>query len=240
MTRVELDCDDNYEAQILPHVELYRLTIAPAVERLFFPANKYPNDGGRIAAVDALDDLVRRGKLISREFPKVKGAAGGERYFVLPATKSSKEPGDSQTIDFDLQTLWFATLSEHRFHRLSLAETRRLFASPPHHHVRHVLGDMGDGPFVSRIYPSKVEVKETIPRLKQFITEARSKHGLGSWIDAGDYGFCVLADNHKKLQVIGDAVMSKRHGAGALADQARIQVAFAPTASKVSEAISEL
>jgi hypothetical protein len=102
------------------------------------------------------------------------------------------------------------------------------------------VGDEGDGPFVARIYPSKVEVKETIPRLKQFISEARTKHGLASWIESGDYGFCVLADNHKKVEAVGEAVVSKRQGAGALADQARIQVAFAPTAGKVSQAMSEL
>ncbi len=240
MTKVDLDPGDNHEAEILAHVELYRLTIAPAVERLFFPQDQYPDGDARMAAADVLDALVSCGRLVAREFPKAKGAAAGEKYYVLPATKSSKEPGDSQTIDFDLQTLWFATLSEHRFHRLSVTETRRLFTSPPHHHVRHVVGDVGDGPFVARIYPSKVAGKETVVRLKQFMSEARTKHGLGSWIDFGDYGFCVLADNHKKVEAVGDAVMSNRQGAGALADQARIQVAFAPTAGNVSEAMSEL
>ena len=233
------DSQTSYGA-ILAHVELYRLTIAPVVERLFFLADHNAGDQASVRAAETLDTLVSRGRLLARQFPKVKGATVGETYYVLPAGKSAKEPGDAQTMDFDLQTLWFAALSEQRFHRLSVAETRQLFVTPPHHHVRHVLGDVGDGPFVGRVYPSKVEVKETVARLKQFMSEARTKHALGPWIDDGDYGFCLLADNHRKVEALGEAVMSRRQGAGALADQARILVAYAPTAGIVSQAMSEL
>lgn len=240
ITKEDKDVGARRKTAILDHVELYRLTILPAIERLFFSEDQLPDNEGRLQATETLDELVSRGKLVVRSFPAAKGTADGETYYVLPATKSVKEPGDSQTIDFDLQTLWFATLSEHRFHRLSVTEIRRLFASPPHHHVRHVLGDVGDGPFLSRIYPSKVAVKETILRLKQFMSEGRTKHGLGPWIDAGDYGFCILVDSYQKVQAVADAVMSKRQGGAAFADQARIQVAFAPTASNVSQAMGEL
>jgi hypothetical protein len=188
-------------------------------------------------AQDALEALVRKGRLMARCFPNAQGAATGESYYV---TNSAKDLGDAQTIDFELQTLWFSTLSEHRYHRLTIAEIRQLIRTPPHHHIRHVVGDVGDGPFIGRVYASKVGIKDTVGRLKQFMSEARTKHGLGSWVDTGDYGFCVLLDSHTKVEAMADAVMSNRQGAGAIADKARIHVAFAPTSENVSEAIGEL
>jgi len=224
---------------ILDHVELYRLTIAPAVERLFFSEEKFPGGGAQRAA-DALAALVRLGKLVAHKFPKARGGSTGETYYAPPPNKSTKKSSDAQGVNFDLQTLWLCALSETRCYRLSLSETRGLFPTPPHHHVRHVIGDLGDGPFVSRIYPSSVDVSGTVANLKKFINEARSKHRLGDWIDSGDYGFCVLADHPQKVERVAEAVMSKRQGAGALADLARIEVAFAPTAGNVSQAMSEL
>lgn len=235
-----IDSPAHIASAILDHVELYRLTIIPAVERLFFSSERYSEGEGRRRAKELLSALVQKGKLVLRPFPKSKDTSQGESYYVLPETKSVKEPSDSQTIDFDLQALWFSTLSEHRYHRLTLTEIRRLLPHPPHHHVRHVVGDCGDGPWMARLYPSKVDIKETLVRLKHFIREARTKHELGPWIESGEYGFCVLVDNYKKVEAVGEAVMSKRQRGGALAHQARIQVAFAPTAGNVSQAISEL
>lgn len=237
MAASDKDSRDRNERAILDHVELYRLTIAPSIERLLFPADEYPGDEARGRAVDALEELVRRGKLLAREFPKAKGAMRGASYYVLPAAKALD---DAQGINFDLQTLWLSTLTEHRYYRLTKPEIARLFATPPHHHVRHVVGDVGDGPFVARVYPSAVPVKETVARVKQFMSEARGKHGLASWVDAGDYGFCILVDNQRKVEAVGEAMMARRQGGGALADEARIQVAFAPTAGVVSQAIDEL
>lgn len=236
----EVELSKRRDSVILSHVELYRLTITPAVERIFYGTGQSSNDAARLQAVEALEELVTQKKLVARSFPNANGAGGGETYYVLPAPRQKKLPADSQAIDFDLQTLWLATLSEQRFHRLTVTDIRRLFPAPPHHHVRHVIGDCGDGPCVYRIYPSKVGVKESVSRLKQFISEARTKYGLGSWLDCGDYGFTILVDNHRKAQAISEAVISKRQGAGALADQVRIQVAFAPTASNVTQAIAEL
>lgn len=224
------------EETILAHVELYRLTIAPAVERLFFSRETAGGDGATVAA-DVLNETVRQGRLIARKLPGVKGAE--ENYYVLPPTKASKRTSDAQGVNFDLQTLWFCALSDARSYRLSLEETRRLFLRPPHHHVRHVITDQGDGPYVLRIYPTSVDVKSTVANLKKFIAEARSKHQLGDWIDAGDYGFCVLADHRQKVERIAEAMSTRRPGAGALAELARIEVAFAPTAVNVAEALSQ-
>ncbi len=239
MTVEDLGERPQRDEAILAHVELYRLTIAPAVERLYFPEENFPGQG-RQRAADALAVLVRLGKLVARKFPQARGSSIGETYYVLPPNKSSKKSSDAQGVNFDLQTLWLCALSETRSYRLSLSETRELFPTPPHHHVRHVIADMGDGPFVSRIYPSSVDVSATVANLKKFINEARSKHRLGDWIDSGDYGFCVLADHPQKVEGVAAAVTSKRQGAGALADLARIEVALAPTASNVSQAVSEL
>ena len=224
------------EEAILAHVELYRLTIAPAVERIFFSKEIVGSDGAA-KAVAALAELVKQGRLVAHKLPGVKGAE--ENYYVLPLTKATKRTSDAQGVNFDLQTLWFCALSEARSYRLSLEETRKVFPRPPHHHLRHVITDQGDGPYVLRIYPTSVDVKSTVANLKKFIAEARSKHQLGDWIDAGDYGFCVLADHPQKVERIAEAVIAKRQGAGALAELARIEVAFAPTAVNVAEALSQ-
>jgi len=223
------------EEAILTHVELYRLTIAPVVERLFFSQERAGSDGAAAAASDILAELVCQRRLAAHKLPGVKGTE--ENYYVLPPTKATKRTSDAQGVNFDLQTLWFCAMSEVRSYRLSLEETRRLFPRPPHHHVRHVITDQGDGRYILRIYPTSVDVKSTVANLKKFIAEARSKHQLGDWIDAGDYGFCVLVDHLQKVERIADAVIARRPGAGALAELARIEVAFAPTAANVSEAL---
>lgn len=233
MTTQLFETQATLEEEILAHVELYRLTIAAAVERLFFSQEPPGSDGA--AAADVLAELVRQGRLTAHKLPGAKG--GEETYYVLPPTQSSKRTSDAQGVNFDLQTLWFCAFTEPPSYRLSLQETRMLFPRPPHHHVRHVITEHGDGPYVLRIYPTSVDVKSTVANLKKFIAEARSKHQLGDWIDTGDYGFCVLADHRHKVERIAEAVIAKRPGAGALAELARIEVAFAPTAVNVAEAL---
>jgi hypothetical protein len=237
MTTPLFETQATLEDEILAHVELYRLTIAAVVARIVFSQGSAESDGAATAAADILAQLVRQGRLAAHKLPGPKGEE--ETYYVLPPTKSSKRTSDAQGVNFDLQTLWFCALSETPSYRLSLQETRRIFPRPPHHHVRHVVTEQGDGPYVLRIYPTSVDVKSTIANLKKFIAEARSKHQLGEWIDAGDYGFCVLADHPQKVERIAEAVIAKRPGAAALAELGRIEVAFAPTAVNVAEALGQ-
>lgn len=212
---------------IIDHVNLYKLTIAAAVERLFFAA--VPGEdaaGASLRTRTALDALVQQKQLVRGKFPQ------GEPFYVLPGVK---RPPNTQTVDYDLAALWLCTMQPwQRFHRLETAEIRKLFPSPPHHHVRHLLGDAGDGPVVFRIYPTAVDVKTTLKRLKGFIAETRTRLGLAAWLDAGDYGFIVCCETETKSAHVAELVTFPRDGQR-LADDARIIVATTPTSASLSK-----
>ena len=213
---------------IIDHVALYKLTIAAAAERLFFAA--LPGGGGAQTSLrtrNALDALVQHKRLVRGKFPQ------GEPFYVLPGVK---RPPNTQTIDYDLAALWLCAMQPGlRFHRLETAEIRKLFPSPPHHHVRHVVGDAGDGPVVYRLYPTAVDVKTTLKRLKGFIAETRTRLGLASWLEAGDYGFIVCCETDAKSAQVAELVMSR--AGERLADEARIIVATAPTSASIAKGV---
>lgn len=208
---------------ILAHVGLYQLTLARVVRRLFFPKARYPDRAtAKKLCGDTLAALVRANKLKSHKFPN------GEDYFSL----ASQKPVNTQAVDYDLGTLWLCCMERKRFHRLSTPEVRRLFSTPPHHHVRHCLADEEGGPVVYRLYFSSVDVKSAVTQARKHLTEARNKHGLTKWIECGDYGFIVCCESEGKAQEISEA-LRRPTASGALHEQARFIVATVPTSSTV-------
>lgn len=209
---------------IVAHVELYQLTLARVVRRLYFPGELYKDRKlAKKLCGDTLSALERAEKLRSYLLP------GAEQYY----TPATKKPANTQAIDYDLGTLWLCCMEQKRFHRLSTSEIRRLFPTPPHHHVRHCVSDEDGGPVVYRLYFSTVDVKSTIAQAKKHVSESRNKYGLKDWVERGDYGFIVCSDSERKSQEIADALRRSTSGGGALHDQARFLVATVPTSSSL-------
>lgn len=212
------------DACILEHVALYRLTLAAVVQRLFFPEEHYPDrDEAKKRAGDTLSALCRQQKLRAHKFP------GGLAYYTLRHAK----PANTQAIDFDLATLWICCLDKNRSYRLETAEVRRLFETPPHHHLRHCLTPEDDGPVIYRIYPTTVDVKTTISYLKKHIVDARNRRGLADWIDLGDYGFWVATETEAKAEKLAEALRHTTSTRPALVDGARLVVSVVPTSESL-------
>ncbi|MCI0335390.1 MAG: hypothetical protein L0228_19450 [Planctomycetes bacterium] len=200
---------------------MYQLTLACVVRRLFFPEALYPdrNEAKKLCG-DMLSALIRAKKLRSHKFPS------GENYY----TRADRRAANTQAIDYDLATLWLC-MEQKRFHRLTTPELRRLFPTPPHHHVRHCLTQEEGGPVVYRLYFSSVDVKSTVLQAKKHLSESRNKYGLRNWIECGDYGFIVCSESERKSQEVADALQRSAAGSGASHDQARFLVATVPTSA---------
>lgn len=212
------------DALLLAHVNLYQLTLPSVARRLFFPAAIYPQrDEAKKRCGDMLSALVRAKKISKHIF------SSGESYYTL----AGKRSGNTQAIEYDLGTLWLCCMESKRFHRLSTAELRGLFATPPHHHIRHCVSEEDGGPVVYRLYFSTADVKSTVLQSRRHLTEARNKHGLRLWVESGDYGFIVCSESEQKSQDIADALQRSTAGGGSLHDQARFLVATVPTSATV-------
>ena len=212
------------DQRILAHVELYQLTIARVVCRLFFPSSQNSDrEVAKKVCGDALAALVRAKRLVCHKFPN------GEPYYALP----TKTPPNSQTIDYDLGTLWLCCMERKRFYRLATADVRRLFATPPHHHVRHCLSNEVDGTVAYRLYFSSVDAKSSIVQTKKHLSESRNKYGLKNWVECGDYGFIICCESEQKSRDIADALTRSTTDGGALHEQARFIVATVPTSATI-------
>jgi len=205
-----------YEAAIMRHVDLYKLTITACVEK----ALSFAHSPERPSAKAVLDSLIASKQLRTDEFPS------GEKYYTR---YGASRPSNTQTIDYDLATLWLCFMEPKlRFYRIETTELRSLMPFPPHHHIRHVIGEHNDGNVVYRVYPTAVDVRTTLKRLKHFVSELRNKHRLGDWLNNGDYGFVICCETEQKKLQLADSITSTRNGSR-LADDARMVVTTTPT-----------
>jgi hypothetical protein len=124
----------------------------------------------------------------------------------LPRERSPKI--SSATLDSYLATLWFCTMGPHPRYRLTQAELSRpeIFGSSAPINTPHVVSNELGRPQIFRIYSATTDATVAARQLRSKIRELRATPELGSWLDAGDYGFAVLGETKDKVVALKDAI----------------------------------
>lgn len=215
---------------ILRHTGLYRITLRPVLERLFFGGKSC---GAVLQRLRSDDGLLQLGKLPRRVSyyqltPKAAAQLG------LPVSRTT--PFGTQALHRHLSILWFCCMGQPRRFRLEPDKLERLFPSHP------PAGDhcVEEGDKKSRIYhlytpDAHAAMRNVIREIRANLNEACANRALDKWLEGQRYSFAVLVETPERRAALRSALKAAYEGELPLIAQAYFRVEVVPGLLTIGE-----
>ena len=216
--------------RLMDHLGLYRISLRPIVERLFFDGKNSGN---------VIQRLLNQKRIQSRS-----GLPRRMRYYQLSAAEAKTrgfpvgrtEPFGSQALNTHLGVLWFCCAGETRRHLVEPDDLQRQFGeglpSGPHaveqDYAMHRLWRL-------RVAAAEAEDNSLIRWLRKEMA-ALSRHSqLATPLRTRQYAFMLLVDTKTRVPALEQSILE-----AGLTEDALIQVEFAPSHLTLAEAVKQL
>jgi len=218
------------DLKILQHVGLYRISLRPVLQRLFF------GDANPGAVLQRLreEGWLRTGKLPRNvSYYQLTGKAAG--YLDLPLSRAT--PFGAQALLGHLATLWFCCMQQTPRYRVDEDKLDRLFpqGAPSGDHC------VEGGAPKSRVY--RVCVPNAEARIRNIVRQARTIYrraiavpGLGRWVADHRYAFAILVEMQERKSALKDALQAAYEGARPLTAHAYFRIEVVPGFRTISRA----
>ena len=205
--------------RILDHIGLYRLSIRPIIERLFFDEKNCGN---------VIQRLLDQNRIQSRE-----GLPRRMRYYQLSPNEAKSrgipvhrtQPFGSQALNHHLAVLWFCNMGSQPRHLLEKQEQEKRFPEDLPAGA-YCIERSPDG---HRLYRFKIGSSDTddtslIRWLRHEITASSKSEALMQPMKTRQFGFGVLVDTTTRVTALQQTIEES-----SLAEDAFIFVEFAPS-----------
>jgi hypothetical protein len=121
---------------------------------------------------------------------------------LLNAPKERAQPLGAEALNLALGVLYFCCLAGPvRRHRVERNDLVPFFGDDaPPANVAHLLSDEPGHPAIFRAYQATGSFGHTVQRVREHLAQARAAAHLRPWVEAGDYGVCVLVPAEEKVK----------------------------------------
>lgn len=221
------------DRKILQHIGLYRISLRPVLERLFFGERSSGNVLQRLRD----DGYILAGKLPGR-VSYYRLSPKGTEVLELPMSRAAAF--GAQALQTHLAILWFCCMGEKRRFRTDAAGLRKLFPENPpkgDHCAEH-----GERMRLYQVYVPGPDtpVRRIVREVRQRFYEARLGAQLNRWIDARLYGFAVLVDFDERRKAVRTALKNAPENEAPLIAQAYFRVEAVPGIRTIKDAFAEV
>jgi hypothetical protein len=217
----------------LEHFAMYGIGLPAVITQLFF-------DGRQCGHV--LKKLAEEGGPLAA-FPRA--LPGGLTYYRLShrgtalvnAPKERSQPLGSAALDLAIGLAYFCCLAgPARRHRAERKDLLPFFGdnNTPPANTAHILSDELGHPAIFRVYQATGSFGHTVQRVGEHLSQARGFPAIRPWLEAGDFGVCVLVPAAQKVQPCRSAL--ERSG---LTRSAAILCGVGPTAETLASELRQ-
>lgn len=205
--------------RILDHIGLYRLSIRPIIERLFF--------GGKNSG-NVIQRLLEQKRIQTRE-----GLPRRMRYYQLSANEATNrgipvyrtQPFGSQALNQHLAALWFCNMGSQPRHLLEKQDLEKRFPEdlPP---GTYCIERSPDGHRLYRIRTGSSDADDTslVRWLRHEIAASSKSEALSQPMTTRQFGFGLLVDTTTRVTALQQTIEES-----GLAEDAFIFIEFAPS-----------
>lgn len=221
------------DRKILQHIGLYRISLRPVLERLFFDGRSSGNvvqrlrDAGHIA-------LAKLPGRVSYYRLSGKGAE------LLQLPRSRAVAFGAQALQTHLALLWFCCMGDGRRFRTNAEELSKLFPEDPPKGDH--CAEPGERIRLYQVYVPGPDtpVRRIIREVRKRFYAARLDTQLSRWIDGRLYSFAILVDSDERRKAVRAALKKAPENEEPLIAQAYFRVEAVPGVRTIKDAFAKV
>ena len=219
------------DRKILQHIGLYRVSLRPVLERLFFAGRSSGNvvqrlrDAGYVVAA-RLPGRVRYYRL------SVQGA----EFLQLPLSRAVAF--GAQALQTHLAILWFCCMGEKRRFRTDAEALSKLFPEDPPKGDH--CAEPGERMRLYQVYVPGPDtpVRRIVREVRKRFYDARLDIQMNRWIDGRLYAFAILVDSDERRKAVRTALKNAPENEEPLIAQAYFRVDAVPGIRTIKDAFA--
>jgi len=215
--------------KILRHIGLYRITLRPVLERLYFAGRSSGNVLQRLR-----DDGYIAGAKLPGRVSYYRLSCKGVQHLQLPLSRATAF--GAQALQTHLGILWFCCMGETRRFRTEGESLSKLFPgnAPKGEHCV----EQGDRQRLYQVYVPGPDtpVRRIVRELRKRFHEARLDASVERWMDGRLYAFATLVDTDKRRKALRAALKSAPEGDQPLISHAYFRVEVVPGIRTIKDA----